>query len=322
MNAPARQTEKSHPIQVVSRRTGITPDSLRAWEKRYGAVHPERTPTGRRLYSDEDVDRLRLLRQATLGGRSIGQIAGLPTEELRALVAEDEAKAVQPPPRAPKPLQGGAASAPELLEEALDAAERLDPRALEETLSRARLSLSRPALLEEFVVPLVQRVGDCWRDGKLRISHEHLVTAALRSFLARLQEASPPPTGAPVLIASTPTGQVHELGLLAASAVAADHGWDVVYLGPDVPAEEIASAALAREARAVALSLVYPADDRQMGDVLAQLRALLPAGVEIVVGGRSAESYAEGLQRIGAHMVTDLRELRTRLEQLRTAGEG
>jgi DNA-binding transcriptional MerR regulator len=305
----------------VARRTGVTPDSLRAWEKRYGAVHPERTPTGRRLYSDEDVERLRLLRQATLGGRSIGQIAGLSTEELRALVAEDEEKAVQPPPRTAGPHPGGLAAPAQLLEEALDAARRLQPGELEEILSRARVSLSRPALLEEFVIPLVQQVGNCWRQGTLRVAHEHLVTAALRSFLARLQEASKNPAGSPVLIATTPAGQVHELGLLAAAAVAADHGWDVIYLGPDLPPEDIASAALERNARAVALSIVYPSDDPRLAGTLVEIRRHLPEGVEIVVGGRASEAYDESLKEIGAHRVVDLRQLRDRLEKLRAAGE-
>ena len=80
-----------HPIRVVAKRTGLSPHVIRAWEKRYEAVRPTRTPTGRRVYSNEDLERLMLLRQATLLGRSIGQIAKVPTEELRAIVEEDEA---------------------------------------------------------------------------------------------------------------------------------------------------------------------------------------------------------------------------------------
>jgi DNA-binding transcriptional MerR regulator len=81
---------KRHPIQVVVRRTGLTADVLRAWEKRYGVIEPGRSEGGRRLYSDRDIERLRLLRRATGAGRRISQIAGLATEELAALVKEDE----------------------------------------------------------------------------------------------------------------------------------------------------------------------------------------------------------------------------------------
>jgi DNA-binding transcriptional MerR regulator len=84
------ETDASHPIQVVVRGTALTADTLRAWEKRYAAVDPQRTPTGRTLYSDADIERLPLLRRATMGGRSIGQVAQFPTEELRALVQEDD----------------------------------------------------------------------------------------------------------------------------------------------------------------------------------------------------------------------------------------
>src|SRR5262245_25366803 len=82
--------EQGYPIRAVARRTGLTSHVIRVWEKRYGAVSPMRTPTNRRLYSDTDVERLRLLHQATLAGHSIGQIAQLPNERLQALVAADD----------------------------------------------------------------------------------------------------------------------------------------------------------------------------------------------------------------------------------------
>ena len=86
-----------HPIKVVARRTGLTPDVLRVWEKRYRAVSPTRLDTGRRLYSDADVERLLLLRRATLAGRRIGQVAKMPNAELEPLVVDDEtAMAVAP----------------------------------------------------------------------------------------------------------------------------------------------------------------------------------------------------------------------------------
>ena len=92
--------EQGHPIRVVARRTGLTSHVIRVWEKRYGAVSPLRTPTNRRLYSDRDVERLQLLHRAILAGHSIGQIAQLPNERLRALVAADEMSApdYQEPP--------------------------------------------------------------------------------------------------------------------------------------------------------------------------------------------------------------------------------
>ncbi|UCC49299.1 MAG: MerR family transcriptional regulator, partial [Gemmatimonadota bacterium] len=85
-----RNRRKRHPIRIVARRTGLSRDVLRAWELRHGAVEPERTPAGQRLYSDDDIERLRLIQRSLEAGRRIGQVAGLPTEELARLVGEDE----------------------------------------------------------------------------------------------------------------------------------------------------------------------------------------------------------------------------------------
>ena len=86
-----------HPIQVVAQRTGLSPDVLRIWERRYAVVKPSRSATGRRLYSDRDVEHLLLLRRATLAGRSISQVADLDSEELRGLVEADEVAAARSP---------------------------------------------------------------------------------------------------------------------------------------------------------------------------------------------------------------------------------
>ena len=95
------EADQGHPIKVVVLRTGLSPHVIRVWEKRYGAVEPMRTPTNRRRYTDADIERLLLLQRATQIGRSIGQIAQLPTETLRNLVREDEAARL---PAAPQPV--------------------------------------------------------------------------------------------------------------------------------------------------------------------------------------------------------------------------
>ena len=84
---------KRHPIRVVARRTGLSPELLRVWEKRYGAVEPGRTKTGRRVYSDKDIERLSLIRKVTLSGRRVGEVSALPIEALEALSHEDEKSA-------------------------------------------------------------------------------------------------------------------------------------------------------------------------------------------------------------------------------------
>ena len=115
---------RGHPIQVVMRRTGLSADVIRAWEKRYGVVAPHRSSSGRRLYSDADVERLRLLARATLTGRTIGQVASLTTTELIELVRADVRADERTPPST---LRTNAfPSVGEMLDECCRAVERLD----------------------------------------------------------------------------------------------------------------------------------------------------------------------------------------------------
>jgi methanogenic corrinoid protein MtbC1 len=306
-------TEPKHPIQVVARRTGLTADLLRVWEKRYEAVSPGRSATSRRLYSDADVHRLLLLRRATLGGRRIGQVAGLATEELEALVATDEAAAAAAPRG--KGSSRARASRDSHLAACIDAVKNLDGDGLEAALSGAAVALGTPELTRRVLVPLMQTLGDEWRDGKLRVFEEHLASSMVRSVLGSLRVAQTPEPGAPELIVTTPSGQVHEIGALMAASMAASQGWKVTYLGPNLPAEEIVAAAERRGARAVALSVVFPADDARLYDELRRLRRLLPDRVPILVGGRASD----GLDRVvpEIRLMDDLSTLLDTLEELR-----
>ncbi|HKK14638.1 MAG TPA: MerR family transcriptional regulator [Gammaproteobacteria bacterium] len=308
-----KAVQGKHPIQVVARRTGLTADVIRVWERRYGAVRPERTRGSRRLYSDEDVERLILLRKATAAGRRIGDVAGLDREALQALVDEDQA--AQPPAPAPRPGPAPAGH----LRTCLEAVERMDASGLESALTAASLALAIPVLLDEVVTPLLQQVGRCWNDGSLRVGHEHLAAGVIRSFLGDLARTSNMSGEGPALIVTTPAGQNHELGALMAAITAGSEGWKAVYLNPNLPAGEIAAAAAATDARAVALSITYPPDDPRLVDELRSLRRQLPASVALLVGGAAAPAYAAALDAVGATRLPDLGALRRSLETLRAA---
>jgi DNA-binding transcriptional MerR regulator/methylmalonyl-CoA mutase cobalamin-binding subunit len=311
----AMSHEPGHSIRVVARRTGLTSHVIRAWEKRYRAVSPRRTPTNRRLYSDSDVERLQLLHRATLAGHHIGQIAQLPDERLRALVSADEMSFASAPGM-PRSL-ALEASPQRLIDATLQAVEHLDASALEELLAQAAVALSQPLLIEQVIVPLMYRIGDRWHEGTLRVAHEHLASAVVRTALGSLSRGFGPSLTAPTLLVATPPGQLHELGALVVAATAASSGWHVTYLGPSLPAEEIAAAAHQSQARAIALSLVYPPDDPFLQGELIKLRRGLPEGTVVLVGGPVCEAYGEGLEKIGALVLKDLAELRTHLERLR-----
>jgi MerR family transcriptional regulator, light-induced transcriptional regulator len=113
----------------------------------------------------------------------------------------------------------------------------------------------------------------------------------------------------------TPAGQAHELGAMLAATTAAGNGWRVIYLGPDLPAEELARAARQVRADAVALSIIYPTSDAQVTDELRRLRAELGPKVGIVIGGSGANSYGDVLRDIGADTLTSLAALRSWLRE-------
>lgn len=310
-------SETKHPIKVAANRSGLTSHVIRIWEKRYGAVSPDRTGTNRRLYSDEDIERLQLLHRLIKSGRSIGQIAELSTTDLRDLCVEDETAAiVLPGPR--RAAIGGAFEPQSAIEECLEAIDEMDSTRLQEALSRASVSLSRPVLLEAVIAPLLVRIGDAWSDGQLRVSHEHLASAVLRTFLGNmLSDTQAAPVGGQRIALCTLVGQLHELGAMMAAVAAGIEGWQVFYLGPNLPAEEIAATAQRHQISAVALSLVYVDEEGRVARELRKLRDFLPS-TPLIIGGRAVATHRPLLQSFGALTVDDLQHFRRRLASLPT----
>jgi methylmalonyl-CoA mutase cobalamin-binding subunit len=173
--------------------------------------------------------------------------------------------------------------------------------------------------LDALATPLLERVGTRWREGTLRPVHEHIVSAALRRILEGVIESTISPLAKANMVVGTPAGQGHEFGALLAAATAAAAGWDVTYLGADLPAEDIAEAATRTRARAVALSIVYPRADPALGDELRRLRTALPKDIALIVGGAASSAYGTPLEEIGAIRVEDLTQLRKHLKALRHA---
>lgn len=307
--------EPKHPIQVVSRRTGLTPDVIRVWERRYAAVAPERSATNRRLYTDGDLERLRLLRRATLGGRAIGIVARLDTDALRRLVESDErtTRADAAGPRS------GDLRVPERLQEALEAVRDLAGPRLRSVLRSAAIELGAPTLLLDLIVPLMREVGDGWERGSFRIHQEHLATFHVRTLLGSLHEGHARHYGGPSLVVSTLAGEAHEIGASMAAVLAAAEGWEVSHLGPDLPAEEVVAAAVATRARAVALSMVRDRPGDPVAEDLRRLRSALPDSVTLFVGGRGTAAVDDTLRAIGAVRLEDLGAFREALARLRTS---
>ena len=301
-----------HPIKVVARLTGLSANVIRIWEHRYAAVEPERTKTNRRVYSQRQIERLTLLRDLTLAGHSIGLVARLPVEKLRLLAAES-------PPRTGKtdrPVPGGSPSVL-ILNDCLTAIKALDENGFEDALKRGAVALGTLGLLQDVVAPLAQKLGDLWIEGQITTAHEHFATAAIRAALRNISKPFAGIKNGPVLVVATPAGQLHELGALIVSAAAANLGWQVKYLGASLPASDIAGAARQSQARAVALSIVYPEDDPELAAELKELRQLLPPEVALVTGGRAAPAYRATLEQIEAVQADEFAGLISTLQELR-----
>ncbi|MEW5924678.1 MAG: MerR family transcriptional regulator [Candidatus Zixiibacteriota bacterium] len=305
-----------HPIRVVAKKTGLSAGLIRIWERRHGAVTPVRTETNRRLYTDEDIERLILLGRATQSGESISQIARLSKDELIKLLSAGGH--IEPKESSADRVDLTIKSASEYLELCFKAVRDLDPGLIEATLLKASVGLTQRALFEQVLGPLMYSVGDLWREGDLKVVHEHLASAVVRTFLGNMSGGYAAHESAPRIIVTTPVGQLHEFGALMAGLTAASAGWKTIYLGPNIPAGDIASAVLHNNARVVALSLIYPADDPRMGNELEQLHTILGGKAQIIVGGRSAEGYRNVIDKIGALLVKDLSSLQFRLDSIRS----
>jgi DNA-binding transcriptional MerR regulator/methylmalonyl-CoA mutase cobalamin-binding subunit len=309
------------PVRLVAVRTGLSPHVLRAWERRYGVVAPSRSEGGQRLYSELDVERLRRLRRLTERGHSIGQLAPLSLEQLTRLEAE---AAAEPAPSAVPPAgepagPEGAESTREIAMAALRATREFAPRELQVLLERAAVTLGVPAFLDQVVAPLLRAIGHGWAVRSVTVAQEHMATAVVRRVLGWILGLYEAGTDAPGIVVATPPGEGHEMGALMVAVSAAAEGWAVTYLGPDLPAEDLLAAVRQTRARAVGISIVNRRENDTAPALLKEIRAGLPDGVALLVGGAAAGELREEAEAIGAEVIGSLAEARAALQ--RVAGE-
>jgi DNA-binding transcriptional MerR regulator/methylmalonyl-CoA mutase cobalamin-binding subunit len=311
-SAGASAMHESYPLRTVTRLTGLSPDIIRAWEKRYGVVNPARGPRGARLYTSDDVAHLRLLSRVVSSGRAIGDVARLARAELERLAAD------------PPVLAREAAAIPAadrrkvVVDTALDALNRFDSAELDRSLGEALMALGSAGFHRHIARPLLEEVGARWQDGRLSVAEEHLVSGMLRNLLAGLIRGRGP-AGAPRVLLATPSGERHEFGLLLTSLTFVDAGVGVLYLGVDIPAGEIVEAGRRSGVRVVGLGFVN-GDIRQ--SLLAEARRVeraLPAEVELWLGGREARAIASELDQTRALVIDQLDTLEDEVARLRAA---
>lgn len=301
------ENQAKYSIKTASRLSGLSPYVIRAWERRYNILVPQRTETNRRLYSEADVEKLRLLGQAVKKGSTIGNVASLSVDELKKLNLKEEDALSSMQAR-------GQHKYDSYLNECVDAIEKYDSTLLGNTLERAAIDMDFEDLLGGLLIPLINKIGEEWYNGELRIAQEHMASSVLEAFLKTLLRRYRVSPNAPVTLMVTPKGQMHELGLLLAAIAAASEGWNVIELGPDLPAKEIEEAAKFSQAKAVCLSIVYPDEEAIPGE-LRTLGKLLK-GKSVIVGGRAARLYREILGKEGFMLIEDFTDFRKVLAEI------
>lgn len=293
------------PIGAVSQRTGLSQHILRIWERRYAAVLPKRNPDGKRAYDEADVSKLKLLKRATESGFAISRVAPLSIEEIVALVGE-----IRTTHETVETVSFQAEIA-----EILDAVRAMNSATVDDLLMRSLVSLGAVSFVQKMLPPLLHQTGDLWQDGHICPAHEHLLSASLQRILGWTMGKLSVPVDAPVIVAATLPGQRHEMGALMCAILAADRGWRVEYLGPDLPPLDVARAVNDTGARAVALSVVRRTSPASLASDIQVLRSNIGEDVPIYIGGREGWRQRDALARIGATPLDSLGEFHKQLGQ-------
>jgi methanogenic corrinoid protein MtbC1 len=265
-------------IAAVERDTGLSKDTLRVWERRYGFPQPGRDVFGERAYPLEQVERLRVIRRLMDAGHRPGKLIALPVDQLQALA--------RVPVIAGRP---GADPAPEQdeLNGFLDLVRSHRADLLRAGLSQAVLRMGLAPFVTGIIAPLNRMIGEAWTQGRLEIFEEHLYTESVQVVLRNAICSIAVSGESPRVLLTTFPDEVHGLGLLMAEALMALEGCRCTSLGIQTPAWDIARAAVAQSADIVALSFSACLSANQVLDGLTQLRAQLPTTTEIWAGGQS-----------------------------------
>jgi methanogenic corrinoid protein MtbC1 len=283
-------------IGAVARRTGLSPDVLRVWERRHEAVTPQRSEGGTRLYSEAQVRRLEMLAGLVGSGHRIGRLARLDEDALAELFFAGAVRGEVTEPLA-RVVEDSGSPPSVLIESVCRALETVDSATVERLLTPVYLSLGARRFTLDMAIPLLREIGDRWEAGTLSVAAEHAAVAVLRTLLGGAIQRRPERDPRERAVFATPSGQRHEFGVLAAALLASGVGVDSIYLGSDVPAADVALTVERTRAGLVVVGLAPVRGDlREEFDYLASLREALPASVGIWVGGAGSIEAARALE--------------------------
>lgn len=263
--------------------TGINENTIRAWERRYNVVEPERSADGRRLYSRKDVEKLSLLWKLVQKGHLIGQIASLSVVQLKKMDGEHVAGE----------LVSESAKEQVHLETIISSLKKFDLDAIHHSLQKARFELSPRDIVTRLILPLLKAVGTEVMDSKLSISQEHLLSSLLRDHLGNVYQSLSPyeykvRSLQTRVIITTREGDLHEFSILLAAILCRIHGYETYYLGPNMPMVDLAHACEQFKINFVILGLAALPPEKEFvtaANYLKQLDQALPKKMQFLCGG-------------------------------------
>jgi methanogenic corrinoid protein MtbC1 len=299
----AREATRSLALSIaaVERDTGLSKDTLRVWERRYGFPQPVRDGMGERSYPVEQVAKLRIVKRLMDAGHRPGRIVGLPVFELQQLC-----ECAGPP---------GAAIGTDV-NACLERIHAHDVDGLRRGLGQALARHGLAHFVVDLIVPLNTSVGDAWMRGKLEVFQEHLYTEAVQSVLRRALGSLPEgATGGsrPRVLITSLSGEPHGLGLLMAEALFAVEGCPCIPLGVQTPVWDVAQAARAYRADIVALGFTGCMNPNHVLDALTELRGKLPSQVALWVGGSAPVLHRRRID--GVHALASLQDIPAALDR-------
>jgi DNA-binding transcriptional MerR regulator/methylmalonyl-CoA mutase cobalamin-binding subunit len=275
----ATAAPQGYSIRVASRLTGVSSDTLRMWERRYGFPKPVRNESQVRVYTDADIERLVLVSRALKAGFRSGEVIHRGSEELRALLASSTPAEPESDPHTPT------------IDSLLARLIADDPQGLREELRQSVALLGPKQFLTDVAAPLVEQVGIAWASGRISVRHEHLVSEVLSSKLRLLLSAYDDRPGKVVLLA-TLSDEQHGLGLDMVALYLALEGATPRLLGVNTPPDQIAEAAVALNANVVGISISEASDLKSTEAHLRRVLGSLPLEMEVWLGGRNARKVA------------------------------
>lgn len=263
-------------IKTVTSLTGINTETLRAWERRYGTVNPVRDSKGRRLYTQQDVERLTLLLAATQQGFTISKIADLSNDELQELLSAN-----QNPQKAEQEL---------FFLRIVDALLQFRLDICEDLLRRALIAMDPLSYAQEVLLPTLERVGNLWHQGRLTIAQEHLFSACVKRIVLSMVNHEQPFSGTnPGVMFATMSGEHHEFGILLSCWLAASQHCKCYYIGPDLPWEDLLNAGSRLKPSVIVISIATTPPEQSTIQNLKNLVEALPKDIQLWVGGAGAQ---------------------------------